>query len=79
MNVKKWLQNKISEETDIPLNEISLDAKFDNFNMDSLAILSITFDLEEYLSREEEQIDPSVFTEYNTINKLALWIEQSQN
>jgi len=79
MDVKKWLQNKILEETDIPLKEISLDATFEDFNMDSLAILSITFDLEEYLSREEEQIDPSVFTEFNTINKLALWIEQSRN
>jgi len=78
MEIKKWLQEKISEETDIPKNEISLDTPFDNFNMDSLATLSITFDLEEFLSREEEQIDPSVFTEYNTINKLSLWLEQTQ-
>ena len=79
MEIKKWLQEKISEETDIPFNEISFDTNFENFNMDSLAILSITFDLEEYLSREEIQIDPSVFTEFDTINKLAVWIEQSQN
>lgn len=79
MEIKKWLQEKISEETDIPFDEISFDINFESFNMDSLAILSITFELEEYLSREEVQIDPSVFSEFNTINKLTVWIEQTQN
>ncbi len=76
MNIQLWLQEKIAEETDLPINEILFDVEFTDFNMDSLAILTITFDLESILNIEE--IDPSIFTEYNTINKLTTWIENHQ-
>lgn len=76
MPIKEWLLQKIAEETDLPSNEISCDEAFENFEMDSLSLLSLSFDLEEYANLEE--IDPSVFTEYNTINKLTSWLNQQK-
>ncbi len=76
MDIKVWLQEKIAEETELPITEISCDTEFNDFNMDSLSMLTVAFDLETILDIEE--IDPSVFTEYNTINKLVEWIEQLQ-
>lgn len=73
MDIKLWLKEKIAEETELPLNQISYDEEFDNFKMDSLSLLSFSFDLEKLLDIPE--INPTVFTEYNTINKLAQWVE----
>ncbi|WP_438422587.1 acyl carrier protein [Aquimarina macrocephali] len=72
MDIKLWLQEKIAEETELPINEISCDLEFVNFNMDSLSILTLAFDLESKLNIGE--IDPTLFSEYNTINKLVAWI-----
>ncbi|WP_109852049.1 acyl carrier protein [Aquimarina sp. AU58] len=76
MNIKLWLQEKIAEETELPINEISCDLEFVNFNMDSLSILTLAFDLESKLNIGE--IDPTLFSEYNTINKLVTWVENQK-
>ncbi|WP_074408002.1 MULTISPECIES: acyl carrier protein [Aquimarina] len=76
MNIKLWLQEKIAEETELPINEISCDLEFINFNMDSLSILTLAFDLESKLNIGE--IDPTLFSEYNTINKLVTWVENQK-
>ena len=73
MDIKIWLQEKISEESDMPISEISLDKAFQDFNMDSLSLLSLIFDLEATLGIEE--MDPAILTENNTINKLSKWIQ----
>ncbi len=54
MDIKNWLIQKISEESNIDKNRIDCNEIFDNFNLD--------------------EINPSVFTEFNTINKLSEWI-----
>lgn len=76
MNITLWLQEKIAEETNLPIEEISCDLEFSNFNMDSLSILTLAFDLESKLDITE--IDPTIFSEYNTINKLVVWIENQK-
>ncbi len=76
MDIKLWLKERIAEETDIAISQISGDQEFSEFNMDSLSTLTLAFDLEALLGIEE--LDPTVFSEYNTINKLAAWIEQRQ-
>lgn len=76
MDIKLWLQERIAEETELPINEISCDLEFENFNMDSLSTLTLAFDLESKL--EIGEIDPTLFSEYNTINKLVSWIENQK-
>lgn len=72
INVKDWLKEKIAEEKGVDKNDISCDLLFDDFSLDSLSLISISFDLEEYL---DEDLSPSLFTEFNTINKLSAWFE----
>ncbi|WP_025741445.1 acyl carrier protein [Aquimarina pacifica] len=73
MSTEQWLKERIAEETDLPIDEISSDQEFTTFNLDSLSILTLAFDLESKLNVKE--IDPTVFSEYNTIKKLVSWIE----
>lgn len=73
IDVKEWLLEKIAEETGLNTDQISCDEDFNNFDMDSLSIVSIAADLE---SVTQEEIDPTAFVEYNTINKFVVWITQ---
>ena len=76
MNTKTWLQNKIAEETGLTLEKVNCDEPFESFSLDSLATISISFDIEQEFGLEE--LNPTVFSEYNSINKLATWIESQQ-
>jgi acyl carrier protein len=73
--VKEWLQYQIAEEAGIPLENISCDENFESFKLDSLSMVSISFELESKLNIE---ISPTVFTEFNTINKLVAWINSQK-
>jgi acyl carrier protein len=76
METKIWLQQKISEEAGIPAEEIKFDDPFEKFSMDSLSVITLAYELEGYTGKE--QIDPTVFAEYNTINKLSEWLAGQQ-
>lgn len=76
MNAKSWLQNKIAEETGLAVDRVNCDEPFETFSLDSLATISISFDIEQAFGLEE--LNPTVFSEYNSINKLATWIESQQ-
>lgn len=73
MIVKKWLVNKIAEESGLDKDTINCDEPIGNFDLDSLSSISIAFDIENEYSLDE--INPTVFDEFNTINKLAQWIQ----
>ncbi|WP_299460113.1 acyl carrier protein [uncultured Microscilla sp.] len=75
IDIKKWLVEKVAEETGLNTEQISCDEDFNNFDMDSLSIVSIAADLE---SATNEEVDPTAFVEYNTINKFATWISQQK-
>jgi acyl carrier protein len=70
--ISEWLVQAISVELEIPKESISLDEPFETLNLDSLSILTIAFDLEEKFNIEE--LSPTVFSEFNTINKLSEWL-----
>lgn len=76
MNIKQWLVTQIASEASISEKEVDCDATFDQFNLDSLAIVSISFEMESKF--QLENVDPSLFSEYNTINKLCVWMENQQ-
>ena len=73
MNIKNWLTNKVALEIGLDTNQIDADEPFTNFDFDSLASISIAYEIEIVL--ELEEVNPTIFSEYNTINKLAEWIQ----
>jgi acyl carrier protein len=73
--VKEWLQKQLAEESGVPVKDISCDENFENFQLDSLSFVSISYELESKLDME---ISPTVFSEFNTINKLAAWINSQK-
>lgn len=75
MDIEVWLKQQISEEAGVPVNEISNDDEFENFKLDSLSLVSLAFELEKVVDKE---IDPTVFTEFNTINKLTKWVKSQK-
>ncbi len=70
--IKHWLIQKIAEESDLKAETIDVNAPIDTFNLDSLSMISLSYDLETVLGKE---IDPTVFWQHNTIDKLASAIE----
>ncbi len=73
MDIQNWLTEKISEESGIPKEQIDINEGLENLDLDSLASVSIAFEIEEKFSLKE--VNPSIFSEYNTINKLSEWIQ----
>ena len=74
-DVKEWLQSKLAEESGVPISDISCDEEFESFQLDSLSFVSISYELESKLDME---VNPTVFSEFNTINKLTAWINSQK-
>jgi acyl carrier protein len=72
-NIKDWLIIKIAEESGLTEASISPDEPFESFHLDSLSIVSLSYDLENYSGKT---VDPTVFNEYKTINELSAWLEE---
>lgn len=70
--IKNWLVQKIAEESDIQPESVKTDMPIESFNLDSLSMITLSYDLEKVLGKE---IDPTVFWQHNTIDKLAKAIE----
>jgi acyl carrier protein len=70
IDLKLWLMEKIAEETSMQIKNISCDQEFSSFALDSLSLITLSFDLEKLL---DEELSPTLFTEFNTINKLVEW------
>jgi len=76
MDYKNWLIEQIASEVSISKDQIDCDEIFENFQLDSLSIVSIAFEMEDVFHLKN--IEPSLFSEYNTINKLCTWLENQQ-
>lgn len=74
MDIKDWLTAKIAEELGEEKNSIGADEPFETFEFDSLAIISIVYDIETEFNLSE--LSPTLFTEFNTITKLTKWIQE---
>jgi acyl carrier protein len=71
--MKNWFIEKIAEEAGIQVAEVDCDKPFDQYDLDSLSMISLCFEMEDHFKLENT--DPSMLSEYNTINKLAQWVE----
>ncbi len=74
-NLHSKIAKQLAEETGLPVEDISYDDDLIAFNLDSLALLTLAHELELEVGFE---IDPAVFTEFNTINRLTEWISRQQ-
>lgn len=72
-NMKNWFIEKIADEAGIRVDEVDCDKPFDQYDLDSLSMISLCFEMEDNFKLENT--DPSMLSEYNTINKLAQWVE----
>lgn len=69
--IQDWLRAKLAELTRKNADEIATDAPFTDFGLDSIVIVSLSVDLEDWLG---VSFDPTVFWEYPSINKLTDWL-----
>lgn len=74
MDYKEWLLQEFATELSLDPSNVNADEPFENMNIDSLSMVSISYNLENAFNLEN--IDPAIFSEYNTINKLTEWLNQ---
>ena len=74
VEIKSWLVSKIAEEADLDSEAIATDVPFETYRLDSLSLITITYDLEKLLGKE---IEPTMFWQHNSIDQLAEAIEKS--
>lgn len=74
--VSLWLKNKIAEEAGMREEEVTDTALFETFHLDSLSMVSLSYELENFTGKT---IEPTVFWEYNSITKLSDWVTNNQN
>lgn len=73
--IKAWLIEQVADELGIKPEEVATDEPFQELGLDSLSMTSISFELESKLG--VDQISPTVFSEYDSIDKLVEWVESN--
>ncbi len=71
--IQQWMVKKVAEESGLDENNIDIHAPFESFNLDSLSMITVSFDLENVLGIE---IDPTLFLQNNSIELLSEVIEK---
>jgi len=73
--ISGWISANISKHAGIDPSEVALDADIAHFRLDSLILVNITTELEEYIPME---LSPSIFWEMRTIAATSQWIAENQ-
>ena len=63
-----WMQERTARDLDKAPDEVDIDTPFDQLGLDSLAILTATGELAEWL---EVELEAATLFEYPTIRKMA--------
>ena len=66
--IRAWLVGQIAAILSLPEDDVDPDETFDSFGLASRDAVSLSGDLEDYLSR---RLSPTLLYQYPTINKLA--------
>lgn len=69
--IQNWLQERIAAEISTQPSAVSLTVPFANYGLDSIVIVTIVSDLEDWLKLS---LDPTIFWEYPTIKALSEWL-----
>ncbi len=75
-NISSWLKAQIAEEAGLKQEEVNESATFESFHLDSLDMVSISYELEKFTGKT---IEPTIFWEYNSIDKLREWVAKNEN
>ena len=70
-----WLKEQIARETGTAPATIRTDVPFTDFGMDSIIIVTLVTNLEEWLGRA---LDPTIFWEFPSIDALAEWLVEAR-
>jgi acyl carrier protein len=73
--ISGWIVEQIALHAEMDPKEVALDTEIINFRMDSLLMVNITSELEEWLGME---LSPSIFWEMGTIAATTQWILENQ-
>lgn len=73
--ISEWIAVHISKHAGINSSEVAIDADITHFRLDSLILVNITTELEEYVGME---LSPSIFWEMRTIAATSQWIAENQ-
>ena len=73
--ISDWIVAHISKHSEIDPSQITLDTDIVNFRLDSLLLVDITTQLEEWIGME---LSPSIFWEMGTIAATTQWIIENQ-
>lgn len=74
--IQNWLRERIAEEIKTAPEAVSLDVLFANYGLDSIVIVTLVGDLEDWL---EVSLDPTIFWEYPTIEILSEWLAETHS
>ena len=69
--IKQWLTTKIAAELDCPITAVSTTKKFVDLGLDSIILVTLAADLEEWA---DSYIDPTIFWEFEDIDALSNWL-----
>ncbi|CAG5073154.1 hypothetical protein DYBT9623_04658 [Dyadobacter sp. CECT 9623] len=73
--ISGWIIHNIALHAEMDPAQVLPDANIANFRLDSLVLVNITADLEEWLGME---LSPSIFWEMGTIAATTQWILENQ-
>ncbi|SKC08788.1 acyl carrier protein [Dyadobacter psychrophilus] len=73
--ISGWIIERIAHHAELESEQIKLDTEIVNFRLDSLLMVNITSELEEWLGME---LSPSIFWEMGTIGATTNWILENQ-
>ena len=71
IEIQEWLRAKVARETGLKPEAVSLTVPFANYGLDSIVIVTLVDDLEDWLNTN---LDPTIFWEYPTIEALSDWL-----
>lgn len=69
--LEDWFKENLASELGLKTHQISLNSPIQDYLLDSLSSVSISYSLEEFLGYE---IEPTIFNEFETINELIEWL-----
>ena len=74
IQIENWLQENIAQRLGISISEIDVDEPFASTGLNSLAAVSLSADLEDWL---EVKLSPTIVYDYPNIVELAKYLSQS--
>jgi acyl carrier protein len=70
-NISNWLKSAIAKELECEPDAVLVNKSFPSFGLDSVVVVTITVDLENWIGYE---LEPTIFYEFSSIEELTNWL-----